>query len=149
MQQSINTAHQGFNAAANGPAGYVGTGNVVSANQYSFHVRAYHERACNGFTFAPGVLQQSDLKGLREFYPLAYSALKRELEKGPLLHQNGWVYLLRHADPKTKRPVIHGMILTTEDHKHLRSFERESVSQSNWSGKSRSVLDTVLPLVTH
>lgn len=149
MQQTVTTAHKGFNAAANGRSGYLGTGNVVSANQYSFHVRAFNECSCNGFTFAPGELQTADLKVLRESYPQAHQALMRELKKGHLQHKNGWVYLVRHAAPKSRHPVIHGMILTTEDHKHLMSFNRNQISSGNWSAKSDSVLQTVRSLLSH
>lgn len=124
----IQTGHKAYDRAANGQAGYVGQGNVISLNQYSCHVRAWHDTECNGVTFAPGHLQAADLETLRQNYPMAYRQVE-ELLKKPDSHfkrNAGWVYVIRHI--ANRKPVVHGVLVTGESHQRLAVFSRGQVS---------------------
>lgn len=126
--QQIQTGHKAFDRAANGQAGYVGKGNVVSLNQYSFHVRAWNDTECNGFTFAPGHLQTTDLEILRANYPEAYRRVETFIKKPDSHFWNnaGWVYVIRHIT--NHKPVLHGVLITSLDYKRLAVFSRGQVS---------------------
>ncbi len=45
------------------------TGNVIGTAQISCYVRAYNKTECNGFTRAPGHLQDYDLNGFIKNFP--------------------------------------------------------------------------------
>lgn len=136
----IQTGHKAFDQAANGSSGYVGTGNVISRNQYSCHLRGWSETQCNGFTFAPGQLQAADLETVKANYPDVYRLLANFLKKpdNHFRNHSGWLYVIRHFNKG--RPVIHGVILTDEAHQHLASFSREQVGVGRAQPKSHAVM---------
>lgn len=129
----IETGHKSFDHAANGNAGYLGTGNVASANQRSSYVRAYDRTRCNGRDFAPGELQNFDLKQFR---------LPRNVEHYVRYHaRDKEIILYELRSPSSSRPgehVTHGWLLTDEFHRHI-------VTYSGAAQKSALVMARVAP----
>ena len=145
---AIETGYKAFDRAANGQTGCVTTGNVISANQYSCHLRAWNDTECNGFHFAPGVLQEHDLAVIKASYPGVYRKLKAYLDT-PDNHfktQSGWVYVIRHFEKKL--PVVHGVLVTSAKHKLLVRFRREDVMPcSRPSFKADTVMNHMAELL--
>ncbi len=146
--RQIQTGHKAFDRAANGQSGYVGKGNVISLNQYSCHVRAWNDTECNGFTFAPGHLQTADLGIIRENYPGAYRQVEAFVKKPDSHFRNnaGWVYVVRHF--ANRKPVLHGVLVTSLDNKRLAVFSRGQVSADRREmQKSQGVMEAMTALL--
>lgn len=92
----------------------ISTGNVIGHVQLSFHVRAYTETECNGFVRPPGHLRSFDMKKWRLPTDVRDRVLK-ETETTSV-----WLYEFRHWTAKGK--IVHGYVITSNDHELLAEF---------------------------
>lgn len=141
------TGHKDFDRAANSGGGLILTGNVISNSMYGFHVRAFNETECNGFTFPVGRLQQFDLKPATESYRQQFEPVRRWIEGSKHFRDNsGWCYIIRHV---RKSVVIHGAMVTDYQGRLLKEFSRDQLAQHNSSAdwKSWKVMNWVRPML--
>jgi hypothetical protein len=119
----FNSGHKTFDRQV----AFVSTGNVISPCQLSTHVRAYAELSCNGMMFEPGHLRDHDLgwfdstgmpKSLRQWL------LRITQEEG------AWVYRFCHYNSKGRR-VVHGWVVTTNNHRLLTKYYTGPTWKSN------------------
>lgn len=147
---SISSGYKEFDKAASSESGYIGTGNVISNAMFGFHVRARTELECNGFAFAVGKLQESDLSPASKGYGQDFEAVRRYIRKSEYFeNQNGWCYLIRHQRQADRKVVLHGALVTDSQNRLLRRFDRLELEYGRYhqSMKSRGVMDAVLPLL--
>lgn len=133
-QNPINTGHKTFDKKANNDL--LITGNVVGNCQFSSYIRAYNQTECNEKEFKPGALQSFDL---RNFFVSGYHvpySIEYRIESDK--NQRFILYCIRHSVGSKKR--IHGWILTDDRYKLL--------STARCGGKSRQVIEGVLPYIT-
>ena len=96
------TLHKGFNRAANGSGGYVGTGYVISNNQLSGFIRpARDERG-----------RAHDL-GLFKNYQIPRSIMAALNSTGKDCQTV--LYCFRHYPGRNKPPIVHGWLLMDTD----------------------------------
>lgn len=114
---TFHCAHRGFTAAINDPDwGYLGRGNVMSNTQSSTYVRPATETVCNGRVCAPGQLRNFDLAFFNGAMPPDVARdIRAHSETAGLI-----VYRFFHYRGRLR--VEHGWLITTRDHKFLRSF---------------------------
>ena len=115
-QGPVVTGHKRFDAAVNGPEGYLGTGNASSATQHSSFVRARNKCRCNGRDYEPGVLQDFDLAT----FWLPANVLGNVRDHA----QDKDIILYEIRSPGARRPshIIHGWIVTDEFHRHIATY---------------------------
>jgi hypothetical protein len=116
----------------------ISTGNVIGDVQYSSFVRPRDELECNGFVNEPGHLQEYDLKPFREIlHSPGYilDAVRQETRSVIL-------YAIFHYSYNKGERIIHGVILTTGDHKLLHKWYLLD------NEKSRSVIDEATKYIT-
>lgn len=114
---TFQCSHRGFAVAVNDPNhGYLGRGIVLSNTQSSKFVRPFAETHCNGFEFAPGRLRDFDLGFFNGAMPphVAREVRARSETSGLI------VYRFFHWHRRTR--IEHGWLVTTRDHRFLRSF---------------------------
>lgn len=133
-QQGI-TLSEAFNLKAD----VIMVGAVYSGVQSSCHIRARQQLECNGFTRLPAHLQNFDLdtfsSKLQEM-----DVVRRFVKSHPYFETNsGIAYRFFHYAGDTR--TIHGVILTDDNHKLLRRFEREDLGGLGRSAKSFSVMN--------
>jgi len=92
----------------------ISTGNVIGHVQLSFHIRAYTETECNGFTRPPGHLRAFDLKTWNLPIRVRDRVLKETEDKSV------WLYEFRHWTGNRK--IVHGYVITSYDHRLLAKF---------------------------
>jgi hypothetical protein len=97
----------------------IGTGNMIANTQFSWHVRSYTETTCNGLTWEPGFLRETDLKRPRELGVSAY-ILKKVREHTQ--EQAAWIYIFSHYSVSAKRRIIDGVVLTSYHHRLLHTW---------------------------
>lgn len=99
----------------------ISTGNVVAHTQLSGFVRPKSETQCNGFVRDQGVLQKYDLQQgfLSSFIP---HYLKSDV--GKIADENGGciAYLFFYRKAKERFKTYIGLVITSKDHKHLKTF---------------------------
>ncbi len=111
------TGHKTFDRQCHGG---LTTGNVIGGTQLSWYIRPKHATECNGLSFAPGILLESDLKAFRDL-PKRVARFIEELGRQVILNE------IRHWTGPRWRPKkhIHGYIVT-EGHDcgyaHIRTF---------------------------
>lgn len=119
----MQTLHKAFNRAANGGGGYLGTGNVVSDNQFSGCIRP--ARDVKGRAY--------DL-GMFKFYRIPRAVMAALDTTGA--HCQTVLYCFRHFPGRNKPPVVHGWLLMDKD--RITPLARV---WSNETAKSWDVLD--------
>lgn len=102
------TGHKSFDRETSS----IGTGNVLGDTQYGRFVRGRGETRCNDTDFAPGALQESDLKGFRDVLGLPFNVERKVRET--LAERSGILYCFFSGKPRT----VHGWLLsaTGKDH---------------------------------
>lgn len=132
----MTTGHITFDKQLNGRSGYVGTGNVVSATQYSSYIRGHHQTSCNGVPFEPGVLQRKDIdkfKGLLE--PRTLLKVMAHLNG----QSSGILYVFFHTS--SRRRIVHGWALTSANHQLVFSHTTGPTRKS--TAVMRAMIDRV------
>jgi hypothetical protein len=128
------TLSEGFNRKAD----IVMAGSVFSGVQSSNHIRARQQLECNGYTRVPGYLQEFDLKTFCH-KTQEMAAVRRYIEASPFFETaSGIAYRFFHYAGDTR--TVHGVIVTGDNGKLLRRFDREDLGLGR-SEKSASVLD--------
>lgn len=110
----VETGHKQFDKCVNGDQGYLGTGNVISANQRSGYIRAYTQTLCNGRQNPQGHLQEFDLKPFKLPALVEGVVLKEAQDKEVILYQ------IRSA--RGRDETTHGFIVTDTFHRSIFSF---------------------------
>jgi hypothetical protein len=87
----------------------LGQGNVFGSTITGWYIRPYEEVECNGYAFAPGELQRSDLKFFRD----APKPIMDEI-KGYGQDKQTILYKLFHSSGS--KQVVHGYVLATDNH---------------------------------
>lgn len=127
-----------FDRQAHAADGYYGTGNVWATTQFSNFIRPWDETKCNGFDFAPGHLQDCDMRPYRELRHTFALDIRHAVDRAG----GGILYRIQHfvpaRYPRLARHVIHGYILTDKQDHVLRVLH----VSSDGSKRSRRVLDT-------
>lgn len=147
----VKSGYVEFDRIANKDSGLITTGNIISNAVYGFHVRGYYQTQCNGFTFPVGELQAADLRSAKERYGREFEPVLRFIAGAEhFKFENGWVYLVRHVRESDKKVVLHGAVITSEQHTLLRRFDRLELQYGGYRQfqKSRDVMDSVTPLVS-
>jgi hypothetical protein len=118
-------------------------GNVISDVQTSTYIRPRQQLECNGFTNAPGHLQEFDLKTFARRQDMG--RVLAYIRADPFFASNDAIgYRIFHK--VGKQETLHGFLLTDRDHQLIRRFDREDLGLRR-SAKSASVLDFCLPYV--
>jgi hypothetical protein len=107
---------------------FVSTGNVISPCQLSTHVRAYAELSCNGMMFEPGRLQAHDLGW---FDSTGMPGYMRHWLVRTTAEEGAWVYRFSHYNSQGRR-VVHGWVVTDNQHRLLRKFYTGPTYKSWW-----------------
>lgn len=130
----INTGHRTFDQQCE----YLGTGNVFGHVQYSRYIRPVSETSCNGLSFAPGHLFDSDVRTFRDLHSSLLAWL-RGLNRSIILYE------FRHfrRSQGIERKYVHGYVVTEPYPTH------QLIRTIHVSGKtaSRVILETVLPYI--
>jgi hypothetical protein len=135
MKQIINTGHKEFDRQ------FVcaSTGNVIGGGQYSNYIRPYTETECNGYTNAPGYLQNYDLKYFDHLpYHIKEYVKKYTHDKMAILYQ------FHHFNGD--RCVVHGFILTTGYNDGYKLINSWVVGPTY---KSYMVIEGIMPYITN
>lgn len=133
--------HATFNKQVD--AACIMAGNVFSDVQTSTFIRPRQQLECNGFSNAPGHLQEFDLKTFVNRPNM--DRVLRHIRTDPFFETNTAIgYRIFHY--AGKQPTLHGFILTDRAHKLIRRFDREDLGLRR-SEKSASVLDFCLPYI--
>jgi hypothetical protein len=114
------------------------TGNVYSNVQVSSYIRPHSETECNGHTFKPGELRESDLAPfIRSGAPRQFLTKIRELTET----ESAILYKFRHY--VGRREIVHGYALT-------RAGTHELIARltTGATHKSSSVLDWCICYIT-
>lgn len=128
--ERFESEHKTFNRQTD-KIGTISTGNVIADTLLGWYIRPFNETKCNGYDFAPGELQQADLK---VFCQLPQFVRRFITDKGK---QTKFIlYELRHWI--TSRKIVHGYIITDDKHEFLNCF----VVQPGY--KSRSVISEAI-----
>jgi hypothetical protein len=114
----VETGHKQFDNAVNGDHGYLGTGNVFSANQRSGFIRAHTKTTCNGRTNAPGHLQDYDLE------PFKLPAMVERAVREEAHDKDVILYEIQSS--KSRNTTVHGYLVTDTFHRELRSFTAQT-----------------------
>ena len=122
---------------------YIGTGNVVGAVQFSCCVRPRRQTHCNGFERPEGVLQEFDLKGLRD-YRLNVVANRIKASKD-FEETGGHWYLFRRRNGVES--IIYGALVTNMEHDIVFRFDREHLGLPRTSA-GQKILDAMELRVT-
>ena len=155
MNQSntFNSGYAEFDSIANhnSGSGLITTGNIISDTVFGFHVRGFYQKQCNGFSFPSGALQASDLSTAKKNYGREFEPVLRFITASDhFKFDNGWVYLVRHVRKSDKKIVLHGAVITTEQHALIRRFDRLELQYGGFRQfqKSRDVMDSVTPMIS-
>lgn len=130
----VDTGHAQFDKAFD----VITVGNVMSNVQISTYVRPPGETKCNGFTFQPGHLRESDLKRFGRL-PGAVTKELRGIERKVIL------YCLMHRRYR-RGPTIHGFILTETEE---RNYELIRTWYTGPTYKSADVVRWCVPYLSN
>ena len=129
-----DTGHKEFDRFCN----FIGTGNVIADGQISSFIRPHSETECNGRTWAPGELQEFDLRPFLETRIISpnIARIVRESAK----EQAVILYVFSHF--RAGKRVTHGAVVTDEKHHLFHKFV------TGPTRKSEAVIDWCLPYIS-
>lgn len=116
----------------------IGTGNQIGDTQLSNFIRPFNKTECNGFTNAPGHLQNYDLNWLMDHLPARVRNWFKE--NG----QNDQFILYQFHHRRNGRKIIHGWVITRPGSPDT----LVRVFQNNPGFRSQMILDECLKYIT-
>lgn len=125
-------------------------GNLIANTFLSLFVRPRNECKCNGFDYAPGRLQEFDLKPftVRDLHAMQAVHYIRSLPQAETedLLMTVVFHNAKSADRRDNR-VVHGVIITDTMLKLVKRFDRGDFGLTKKT-KSYQVMDSVTPYLT-
>jgi hypothetical protein len=133
-RMQIDTGHKTFDSQCD----LITTGNAITNVQLSWYIRPVSATQCNGFTFPPGKLFESDIKPFLRDIPRSLLSWLRGLGQDVILYEfRHWT----HSEGRRNKHV-HGYVVTDPQHNLLRTI---NVGTQHW--RSARVIKAVLPYV--
>jgi|CZKV01.1.fsa_nt_gi hypothetical protein len=125
----VATGHKAFDRYCS----YITYGNIHADGQYGNFIRAFTETRCNGFTFSPGYLRDSDLRTFKEEFRLPAHVLAAVLRDTH--HDGGVLYVFWHGSKYSRRGrTVHGYLLTGRDELYtLRWLKATGPTCKSWN----------------
>lgn len=117
------------------------TGNHIGNVVYSNYIRSYHKTECNGFTNAPGHLQNWDLT--KNIVANVLPDYIRDQVRQLTHDEGGIIYNFHHWNGE--RRIDDGFVLTTRDE----NYQLIKVWHVNTNWRARAAVDEAIKYVTN
>jgi hypothetical protein len=116
-------------AVFNRQTNFIDVGNVIANTQYSSYIRPFTQTECNGFTWNPGYLRETDLRMFKE---LGVSERILSQVRTHTRDQEAILYVFFHYSRSARRRILDGVVLTSRDHIHVQTW----YTNSDWRAQA-------------